>query len=55
MSSTSTKPVQNKVVKQYIDDAPGDIQTALDAINAVIGDVAANNTTNEIESEGETE
>jgi hypothetical protein len=55
MSSTSTKPVQNKVVKQYIDDALGDIQTALDAINAVIGDVAANNTTNEIESEGETE
>lgn len=51
MSSTSTKPAQNKVVKQYIDDALGDIQTAINAISAVIGNVAANNTSNESEDE----
>lgn len=32
MSDTSTNPVQNKVIKQYIDNLVGDIETVLDNI-----------------------
>ena len=35
MSDTSTNAVQNKVVKTYIDESVGDINTALDSIIAI--------------------
>lgn len=37
ISSTSTNPVQNKVIKAYIDAIVGDIETAMDSINAIVG------------------
>lgn len=35
MSDTSENPVQNKVIKAYVDNAIGDIDTALDSIIAI--------------------
>jgi hypothetical protein len=35
MSDTSENPVQNKVVKGYVDGQIGDIETALDSIIAI--------------------
>lgn len=44
MSDTSNNAVQNKVIKNYIDESIGDIETALDGIieiqNSLIGGVA---------------
>ena len=44
MSDTSNNAVQNKVIKNYIDESIGDIDTALDGIieiqNSLIGGVA---------------
>lgn len=37
MSDTSVNPVQNKVIKAYVDGLIGDIDTAIASINAVIG------------------
>lgn len=37
MSNSSTNAVQNKVIKKYIDDLIGDVDTAIAAINAIIG------------------
>lgn len=37
MSGSSTNAVQNKIIKAYVDDLIGDIDTALTAINALIG------------------
>mgnify|MGYP004462311981 FL=1 len=37
VSDTSENPVQNKVIKAYIDGLIGDIDTAIASINAVIG------------------
>lgn len=35
MSDTSENAVQNKVIKKYVDDITGDIETALDNIIAI--------------------
>ena len=35
MSDTSENAVQNKVIKKYVDDMAGDIETALDNIIAI--------------------
>lgn len=35
MSDTSTNAVQNKVIKKYVDENVGDIETALDSIIAI--------------------
>lgn len=35
MSDTSTNAVQNKVIKKYVDENVGDIETALDNIIAI--------------------
>lgn len=35
MSDTSNNAVQNKVIKNYIDESIGDIETALDSIIAI--------------------
>lgn len=51
ITGSSEKPPQTKAIKAYIDTALGDIQTALNAISAVIGNVEANNTSNEITEE----
>ena len=37
MSDTSTNPVQNKIVKQYVDNLVGDIETVLQTINSGSG------------------
>ena len=37
MSDTSTKPVQNKVIKQYVDNLVGNIETVLQTINSGSG------------------
>ena len=37
MSDTSTNPVQNKVIKQYVDNLVGDIETVLQTINSGSG------------------
>jgi hypothetical protein len=34
MSDTSENAVQNKVIKKYVDDITGDIETALDELHA---------------------
>lgn len=35
MSDTSENAVQNKVIKEYVDNITGDIETALDSIIAI--------------------
>lgn len=37
MSSSSTNAVQNKIIKAYVDGLIGDVDTAIAAINAIIG------------------
>lgn len=37
MSDSSTNAVQNKIIKTYVDDLIGDVDTAIAAINAIIG------------------
>ena len=37
VSTDSTKPVQNKVITQYINNLIGDVDSAISAINAIIG------------------
>jgi len=37
MSDTSTNLVQNKVLKKYVDDLMGDVESAVDEINAILG------------------
>ena len=37
MSGSSTNAVQNKIIKAYVDDLIGDIDTAIAAINTLIG------------------
>ena len=37
MSSSSTNAVQNKTIKAYVDGLIGDVDTVLDAIDAIIG------------------
>lgn len=39
MSDSSTNPVQNKIVKAYIDGLIGDLDTAITAIEAIVGGV----------------
>lgn len=37
ISATSANPVQNKVIKAYIDDIIGDVQSVMDDINSILG------------------
>lgn len=37
MSSTSTNAVQNRVIKAYVDNLIGDVDSAISAINAIVG------------------
>lgn len=46
-TASSTKPVSTMAVKTYVDAAIGDVDAALAEIGEVIGDVSANNTSQE--------
>ena len=37
MSDDSENAVQNKVIKAYVDDLIGDVDTALEEINGILG------------------
>lgn len=37
ISDTSINPVQNKVIKEYIDGLMGDVETAMNSINSILG------------------